>query len=156
VADLLNPAGTSTASFTFTSNLGEILWSGDRLVRVWLGGGWLPVEVPNQPAPARAAQFTLKLEDPALGTAEILPASAGRVPHGPVDASNAHFTFTWAQRCLGLYDTVCTYELHRISMAPGTDTVVAVSSVLPPMALSPDGLSVAFATPAGIHVLKLP
>ena len=62
----------------------------------------------------------------------------------------------WTRKCLGLYDTVCTFQLHRIALPDGTDTVVAVSPDPPVSALSPDHRRIAIGTRSGIFVKDLP
>jgi hypothetical protein len=33
----------------------------------------------------------------------------------------------WGKKCAGLYETACPFQLHRVSLADGADTAVAVA-----------------------------
>ena len=62
----------------------------------------------------------------------------------------------WTQKkCLGLYNTVCTYSLIRVGLTSGTAQTVATAADKYPVGLSPDGQRIAIAAPSGIYVKNL-
>jgi hypothetical protein len=99
--------------------------------------------------------FGLSLQDPGGAPRTALAASAGRVHLVPTPPSTP-FVLGWARTCLGLYNTVCTHSLLRVSLDNATSQVVAVASEEVPVAVSPDNKRVALATAKGIYLKDLP
>jgi hypothetical protein len=62
----------------------------------------------------------------------------------------------WARKCQGLYETVCSYYLHRITLPGGADQIVAVGDSAAPVAISVSGHRFAIAALDGIHIGDLP
>jgi len=62
----------------------------------------------------------------------------------------------WTRSCLGMFETVCSYALHRFTLPEGADQVVAISDEYPVMAVSPDQKRIAVSTRRGIFVKDLP
>jgi hypothetical protein len=60
-----------------------------------------------------------------------------------------------ATTCLGLFNTVCSSTLVRVSLPDGAARLVAVATEAYPLAVSPDSLRVAIASPWGIYVQVL-
>ncbi len=58
--------------------------------------------------------------------------------------------------CLGLFDTVCTYTLLRVTVTTGAVLAVATAPDAFPVALSADGRQLALGTPKGVYVKALP
>lgn len=101
--------------------------------------------------------FGLSVEDlHALDVREVLAPSAGSVTFA---AAVPGIALVWARRCLGLFETVCTFELHLVRLPAGRgheDQVVAVADSAAPVALSPSGHRFAIAARDGIYVRDLP
>lgn len=62
----------------------------------------------------------------------------------------------WGRKCLGLRETHCLSELHLISGATMTDSIVARAKDPGPVALSPKGDQVAISTSSGLFLVTLP
>jgi hypothetical protein len=60
--------------------------------------------------------------------------------------------FVWSQKCLGLFETVCTYTLHRIGLPGADDLVLGTADAPAPIAVSLSGHRVAIATRDGLFV----
>ena len=98
--------------------------------------------------------FGLSFEDLRTGgVSAILDSSAGQVFPAARAAGQA---FVWARTCQGLFETVCSYELHRITLPNGDDQVVAIADSAAPVAVSFSGSRIAIAARDGIHVRDLP
>jgi hypothetical protein len=62
----------------------------------------------------------------------------------------------WAEKCLGLYRTVCTHTLLAVDIASGSAKPLATSNLEGTVAVSPDLRQLAIATTDGIFVKPLP
>jgi hypothetical protein len=96
------------------------------------------------------------LVDPVTGAERpVLDANAGRIS---IVSTTPLFgaTLVWAKSCLGILDTVCSYNLMKIDLASATAKTVATSTESVPMALSSNGRRLAFGASAGIYVTDLP
>jgi hypothetical protein len=100
--------------------------------------------------------FGLSLQDP-IGSVErsVIDASAGMI-HIVKTPPLVGFMFVWARSCLGLFDTVCSYSLLRVSLPDGVVQKVATAYAEYPVAVSPDYRHIAIAAPTGIYVADLP
>jgi hypothetical protein len=102
--------------------------------------------------------FGLQLDDFSDGrqTRAIDP-MAGRLTFA---AAGGGAAFVWAKKCLGLFETVCSYTLHRVALPSGADQIVAVmdaSADTPGLvAVSASGNRLVIANGAGIFVRDLP
>jgi hypothetical protein len=83
--------------------------------------------------------------DTAIGPITLVPGS------WPLDTA-----FVWAKNCLGLFDTVCSYALLRVTLTTGVVQTVAVSHDLVPVGISSDGRRLALGTSKGLYVKDLP
>lgn len=115
---------------------------------------WLPQQTVRAPNPVGAVEseldFGLLLRD--LGSnsdpVQVLPPEAGLTIYGTSTAGTA---LVWARKCQGLYETVCSYYLHRITLPGGANQIVAVGDSAAPVAISVSGHRFAIAALDGIH-----
>jgi hypothetical protein len=120
---------------------------------------WWPQQTVRIPEPASAVEgdldFGLILQDLSSnsGQVQVLPPEAGLTIYG---TSTAGTTLVWARKCLGLYETVCSYYLHRITLPGGADQIVAVGDSAAPVAITVSGHRFAIAALDGIHIGDLP
>ena len=139
---------------TTTSHEGLTAWSSQGPVLVQTPGNWM-VDIAGYSNSVCFSCLGLSLQNLADGTVrQVLDASAGRidlVSTLPV----LDTVLVWAQQCLGLHDTLCTYSLIRVGLTTGTAQTVAVAADRYPVGLSPDGKRVAIAAPSGIYVKTL-
>jgi hypothetical protein len=122
---------------------------------------WYPQQTVRAPNPPGAVEgtgeldFGLILQD--LGSngdaVQVLPPEAGLTSYGTSTAGTA---LIWARKCQGLYETVCSYYLHRITLPGGADQIVAVGDSAAPVAISVSGHRFAIAALDGIHIGDLP
>jgi hypothetical protein len=146
-----------------------LVGQGDGLPLVWGAGGpaelaatmsWRPQQVETRQdrlwtTDGATRDFGLALQElsPDSGPIQVLPAASGLVRYAARTSGTA---LVWARKCLGLFETVCSYELHRIAVPTGTDEIVAVADSAAPVALSVSGKRVAIAARDGIYVRELP
>jgi hypothetical protein len=98
--------------------------------------------------------FGLALTDPSTGgERQLLDASAGLLSIAESPALDT--VVVGAQKCLGLWQTVCWHSLLRINVTDGSAQTLATLSSSVPTAISPDGRLVASATSKGIYVKNL-
>jgi hypothetical protein len=139
------------------SPLAELYWGPDAPVQVAIATDWEPQRrLRPQIIRLRSSQdwFGLLVEDVrGGGPREVLKTSAGRLH---VAAEGPGTLLVWARKCLGLFETVCTFELHRVTLPAGDDQVVAVADSAAPVALSPSGRRIAIGARDGIYVRDLP
>jgi hypothetical protein len=103
-----------------------------------------------------AAGAGLSLLDLRNGSARVvLDPSVGTVKVAET-APLSGYALAWATTCLGLFDTVCSSTLFRVSLPDGAARPVAVANQAYPLAVSPDNSRVAIASPSGIYVQTLP
>lgn len=100
----------------------------------------------------------LQLDDFSDGRrTQTIDPTAGRLTFA---ASGGGAAFVWAKRCLGLFETVCSYTLHRIALPTGADQVVAVMDAAADapglVAVSASGNRLVIANGAGIFIRDLP
>ena len=137
--DLLPPAGGASRQQHFGTRSGTLVWAGDRLVRL-ARLPWHLLSVGDYGSVGGGVG--LELEDPGDGARRTIVPTDEMEPEDGGSAltvtSFDNVALVWTRKCLGLYDTVCTFQLHRIALPDGTDTVVAVSPDPPVSALSPD------------------
>ena len=157
---VFTPDGGKLGQFHFTSRRGVHLWLGDRLVQL-AGVPWSPLMVGD--STAILGQAGLELEDPARGVRRLeLPTSQMAIDNFELAESPLAVSLSegvavfWMYGCLGFYRSVCSYQLHRLSLSDGGDQVVATAPALSAFALSPDHRRVAIGTPDGIFVKDLP
>lgn len=98
------------------------------------------------------ALWSSPIQDPGLHQV-VMSASAGRLQPDLARATNAGL-FIWARKCLGLNETQCFHELHQVT-AQGLDTVIARAQHPGPVALHPQGNSLAISTRDDIFLLPL-
>jgi RNA polymerase sigma factor (sigma-70 family) len=134
------------------------------------GGSAGPRTNPLNDAYPTFAAGPLELQDAAHGYRALVPPDellpGWGTPPNPSTATPAPaalfgsatpFALSWSRKCLGFYETLCTYQLHRITLPEGTDTTLASSAETPlAFAVSPDQHRVAVGTSSGIFVLPLP
>jgi hypothetical protein len=84
-----------------------------------------------------------------------LDASDGLLDLVP-NAPPTPFVLVWAEKCLGLYRTVCTHTLLEVDAASGDAKPVATSDSEGTVAVSPDLRQVAIGTADGIFLKPLP
>ena len=101
--------------------------------------------------------FGLQLDDFSDGRqTETIDPTAGRLT---LAASGGGAAFVWAKKCLGLFETVCSYTLHRIALRSGADQTLAVmdASADDPglVAISASGNRLVIANREGIFVRDL-
>lgn len=114
---------------------------------------WRP-EVGESRFAANDRGFGVSVE--AAGTGDVVEVLDQRVGSIDVAARADGAAFLWARRCLGLFETVCTYELHRLTIPELQDDVVAVSDSAALVAVSPAGDRVAIASRDGVFLRALP
>jgi hypothetical protein len=164
--DLVEPAGgqvVDTVSFQPETSM-QLAWGSDGPVGLVIPSYWTAEE---QVSHSRAAadrvagmpqqnihQAGLILRDPRSGGAlNVLDASAGSLT---LAATTTGTALLWAQRCLGLFETICSFKLHRVTLPGGDDQVVAVADSAASVAISPSGDRIAIAARDGIYVRDLP
>jgi hypothetical protein len=91
----------------------------------------------------------------AAATRKALDASAGTLTLLP-NAPGTPFVLVWAEKCLGLYRTVCSHTLIAVDIATGEAKPVATARVEGKVAVSADHRQVAIATTDGIFIKPLP
>lgn len=146
-----------------SSRLSEFLWNGGMPYGLTAQVTWKPFES-DFPAPFRSDRgFGLSVQGPgANDPVPVVDTSAGGIATqgGPgaieIAARSADAAFVWTRKCLGLFETVCTFELHRVKVPAFEDRVVAVSAIAAPVAVSPAGDRIAIAAPDGVFVRSLP
>jgi hypothetical protein len=168
--DAFAPDGAPLGQFHFDGRQGVPFWAGDRLEQL-IAGTWVVATVGLlTDAHPMFAGGPLLLEDPAHGSRslvrddEVLPGwglpvgyASPTPPPAALFGGATPFALSWTRKCLGFYETLCTYQLHRITLPEGTDTTVAISAETPlAFAVSPDQHRVAVGTSSGIFVLPLP
>jgi hypothetical protein len=154
---LVSPTNPTQPTVYETSNdahMEVVAWSSQGPVLVRRPNDWLVGFVGYPPFVCMSC-LGLSLQSTDDSTErQVLDASAGRIDF--VSTPPVLDTLlAWAQNCLGLYDTVCTYSLIRIGLTDGTARTVATAADKYPVALSPDGQRVAIAAPSGIYVKNL-
>jgi hypothetical protein len=87
------------------------------------------------------------------GVSSVFDTQAGSINYA---ASVPGTALVWARRCLGLFETVCSFDLHRVTLPAGEDQIVAVADSAAPVALSASGHRFAIAARDGIYVRDLP
>jgi hypothetical protein len=155
---VFGPEVTPLGEFRFMSEQGLTVWLSDRLVQL-SGLPWTVAAAPsssNAYTPYVYTEAGLALEDPTRGarTTLIPPDQLLISPSSAVVLADS--VLTWTRKCLGFYETVCSYQLHRVSLVDGTDKVVAVTREFTTSAISPDRRHLAIGTPDGIFVKDLP
>jgi hypothetical protein len=137
------------------------VWWGDRLVGLQPETGWSvgDVQLTSVLGTMGHAAVGLAIQEPNGGPRKVLLAAdemvVGRGIPVLLGVPTSAVLF-WTRRCLGLFETVCSYRLHRFSLPDGADEVIAVSDDFPMMAVSPDGRRAAIGTRRGIFVKELP
>lgn len=97
--------------------------------------------------------FGLQLDDLRDGRQVVaIDSAAGRVT---LAATTGDFAFVWAEKCLGLFETVCSYTLHRVALPSGTDQILAVMGAPGLVAVSASQNRLAVASRDGIFVRDL-
>jgi hypothetical protein len=108
----------------------------------------VPIQGPGQ------RDFGLVLQDLTSGSVSpILDAQAGSITFA---AGALSTSLVWARKCLGLFETVCSFDLHRVTIAAGEDQIVAVADSAAPVALAASGRRFAIAARDGIYLRDLP
>jgi hypothetical protein len=153
--------GATSSETHFTESDGVFLWAQDHLVRLVSTSFWNAEVVDWNGQLSRSAPVAagFNLEDPTVGrVSEVIRPGAGALPWDPLGVmTGPDYALVWARRCKGLFETVCTSDLHRISLVAGTDTVVVTSvDQTSAQAVSPDGKHVAYSVPSGIFIQDLP
>jgi hypothetical protein len=141
----------------FFPSWSELLWGRDRLVLVEPAQGWNvgTVQLKFGIGSLGDAQVGLALQEPNGSRRNLVPPDSLPVDRPYSLGASASF-LQWTRTCLGLFETVCSYSLHRFTLPDGADQVVAVSSEYPVMAVSPDQKRIAVSTRRGIFVKNLP
>jgi hypothetical protein len=137
----------------------KFLWTGERLVRVEPAQGWNVALVQGKAGGISLgdAPIGLAMQQPDGGQRRVLlPADARPIDEPLALGGPSNSFLLWTRSCLGLFETVCSYTLHRFSLPDATDQVVAVSDEAPVMAVSPDGKRLAISNRRGIFVKDLP
>jgi len=120
---------------------------------------WQPQEPVARLGLARSDEraFGLRLIDFSDGRqTDTIEPTAGRLT---LAASGGGAAFVWAKKCLGLFETVCSYTLHRVALPSGADQMLAVmdASADDPglVAVSASGNRLVIANREGIFVRDL-
>lgn len=136
-----------------------MVWGVDGPVLTETATIWTPQEPAARPkqvtfAGAGEEDFGLVVQDLRSGAARaVLDPLSGGIAFA---ASSPGTAFVWARACLGLFETVCFFDLHRVTLDSGADQIVAVTDSAAPVAVTPDGERVAIAARDGIFVRDLP
>jgi hypothetical protein len=153
---VLGPGEAPLGQFHFADPSGPHAWVSNRLVRL-AGVPWSLQTIGAMIGVSALAG--LELEDPTAGTRRtVIPTDrmlAQQLENATLVLAEG-VVLAWVQQCLGFYQTACTHQLHRLSLADGGDQIVAVTAGLTAFALSPDQRRVAIGTRAGIFVKDLP
>jgi hypothetical protein len=168
--DAFSADGAPLGQSHFDGRGGVPFWAGDHLAEL-IAAPWVVRMVgPLDNDYPTFAAGPLDLQDAAHGYRALLPADellpGWGAPPNPSTAAPAPaalygsatpFALSWTRKCLGFYETLCTYQLHRIALPDGADATVAMSAEAPlAFAVSPDQRQLAVGTSSGIFVLPLP
>jgi hypothetical protein len=150
---IISPAdGQEVARFPFVG-VHRVFWSDGIPYSIASPIVWGPVASESKFI-GNGREFGVSGKGPGAGDAiEVLDQSAGSVE---VAARSEGAAFLWTRRCLGLFETVCTYELHRVAIPTLEDRIVAVSASAAPVAVSPRGDRIAIAAQDGVFIRSLP
>lgn len=139
----------------------RLAWTADGPFEITTPLQWMP----QQPV-ARAGQFNfagpdqnyfgLVMDNLRDGSSRrVLDVDAGSVSYAAAVSGAAFF---WARKCLGLFETVCGFDLHEVTLPSGDARIVATADSAAPVAIVVAGgrRTVAIAARDGIHVRELP
>lgn len=162
--------GHLVTQFTsLTANTGQLegmFWGAEGPALLTAPIHWTPQQPASRPILASEAgdpdkDFGLTVEELATHTvSNVLDARAGIVTLADVATDGSGVALVWTRRCLGLFETVCSFSLHELSLpaqpgSPVHDQVVAVSDSAAPVAISTSGHRFAIAARDGIYVRDL-
>jgi hypothetical protein len=142
----------------FLAPLFAHIWVGDRLVRVAAFEPWnvAEVQVKFGVTSLGGTVVGLAMQEPNTNTIEMmLPPDTLPIEVQPVGGTR-NAVLVWSRKCLGLYETVCSFRLHQFSLPDGQERIVATSDEPVVMALSPDHRKVAISNSRGIFIKDLP
>jgi hypothetical protein len=155
--DAFSADGAALGQFHFDAREGLPFWAGDHLAQL-VAGQWIVATIGTlvEASPVEVGG-PLVLESPAQGARTLVPRDELLPSREVIFSGASPFALFSTRKCLGFYETVCTYQLHRLSLPDGADRVVAISGEpLLAFALSPDQRQVAIGTRAGIFIKALP